>query len=346
MTSIPVAQALYFRRDDEPAILQARSADFADEWRADAERIVAGFGRRPGGIACPLTVLALPLTRRAVAVVRVTDQGDGAARRLAFHFLVMDRTAYERCAGDPFAVTRQLPATWDAAGTLATLTWPGEPLPRRTVEDVRKVLRHVKASALREDEDPEAPDFQRTVENSESPALLGGAQVLVDGGKLVFARPQGDLALVEALWTLLPATTRCKAWPASFAFSNQLGFDVVVLPRVDDAELEGYTTEEQATLYPQGSYELALQTAAESGNQRDLDAVFQRRNSSEMLRLAMVLLIGMMLVVIGSRWFVPEQAGVTPQPQKAAAAAGIVAVGDPWTAAAMLAYGQQLWLPK
>ncbi len=233
-------------------------------------------------------------------------------------------------------------------GELPALSWPATPLPARTIADVQQVLRRVKASALQDDEDPEAPGFERTAENSESPALLGGVQVLVDGGKLVFARPHGDLALVEGLWTLLPHTTRCKLWPASLAFSNELGFDVVVLPRPNEAELEGYTTEEQATEYPQGSYELALQTAAESGDQQALDAVFARRNSSEMVRLALFLLVAMMLLVIGSRWFVPpaETTGLTEQQRKAAAAAGILAVSDPWTAAAMLEFGQRLWLKQ
>jgi len=258
---------------------------------------------------------------------------------------VVERAAYERYAGDPFHLARQLPATWDARGTMAELDWPDAPLPARTVGEVQSVLKRVKASALREGEDPEAPDFERTPENSESPALLGGVQVLVDGGKLVFARPHGDLPLVEGLWTLLPVTTRCKVWPTSFAFSTELDFDVLVLPRVNEEGVAGYTTEEQAASYPEGSYELALQLAAESGNQRDLDVVFQRRNSSETLRLAMFLLIGMMLLVIGSRWFVPhtEPVGPTVVQQKAAAAAGVVAIGNPWTAASMLEYGQTLW---
>ena len=59
-----------------------------------------------------------------------------------------------------------------------------------------------------------------------------------------------------------------------------------MLPRVREEGIEGYTTEEQAASYPAGSYELALQIAAESGNQRDLDAVFQRRNSNETLPMA------------------------------------------------------------
>src|SRR5205809_3050867 len=108
----------------------------------------------------------------------------------------------------------------------------------RSVYQVQTVLRRVKASALREGEDPEAPDFERTVENSESPALLGGAQVLVDGGRLAFERPQGDLRLAAGLWLLLPEMTRCRLWPTSFAFGPELEFDLLVTPRVTEALLE------------------------------------------------------------------------------------------------------------
>jgi hypothetical protein len=343
MSSFPVQQALFRCSADQPHALRARSAGFIDEWRIEAERIIVGFGQRDRTMPCPLAVFALPVTARHVAVVRVTAAAGG---QLAFHFLVMDRTSYERYAGDPFAVARRLPAVWDAEGEVPPFSWPTTPLPPRTVDDVQSVLRRVKASALEEDEDPEAPTFERTADNSESPALLGGSQILVDGGKLVFTRPRGDLGLVEALWTLLPNSTRCKLWPASFAFTNELSFDVVVLPRLVDEGLEGYTTEDQAAEYPAGSYELALQTAAESGDQAALDAVFQRRNSSEMIRLALLLLAGMLLLVVGSRWFVPPagQAGLTLPQQKAAAAAGIIAAGEPWTAAGMLEYGLRLWV--
>src|SRR5207253_190209 len=120
---------------------------------------------------------------------------------------------------------------------------------------------------------------------------LGGAQVLVDGGRLVFEREAGDLGLLAALWTLLPDSTRCKLWPASFAFSNRLEFDVLAVPGFDPAEYEGYTNEEQAADYPPGSYELALQLAAEAGDQYELDRVFARRNSGEVLRRALALLL-------------------------------------------------------
>jgi hypothetical protein len=343
MTTVTVPQALFHYPGDQAPSLQARSPGFADDLLLEAERTIAGYGQATGRLPCALAVFALPLTARNVAIVRVRDEGGNG---LAFHFLVLERKVYERFAGDPFVVAQRLPPVWDAQGTLSELAWPAEPLPPRTVADVRHVLRRVKASALREDEDPESADFERTAENSESPALLGGVQVLVDGGKLVFTRPQGDLTLMEGLWTLLPTGTRGKLWPASFAFSNDLGFDVVVLPRANETDLQGATTEEQAAMYPAGSYELALQTAAEAGNQHDLDLVFQRRNSAEVLRLALGVLAAMLLMMIASQWFVPRPTETSEPQQKAAAAAGIVAVGDPITAAAMLEFGQSLWLKR
>jgi hypothetical protein len=346
MSRIPVQQALYHRRDDQPPVLVARSPAYEDAWLSEVERLIVGFGARPVGVACPLAVFALPLSSAQVAIVRVGDRPDGTGAMLVFHVLVMDRSAYERHAGDPFMMARMLPIDWEGRGELPESAWPDDAVPARTVADVQRVLRRVKASALGENEDPESPAFERTPENSESPALLGGVQILVDGGKLVFVRPKGDVPLLEGLWTLLPYSTRCKIWPASFAFSNDLGFDVVVVPRLNLADFEGYTTEEQAALSPPGSYELALQTAAESGDQRDLATVFRRRNSNEILRLAMYLLIGMSLLLIGSRWWPVGTSDLSERHKKLCTAAGIVAVADPFTAAAMLESGQRLWLPK
>src|SRR5690242_10415328 len=110
MISVPVQQALYTRLYDEPAVLVGRSAGFADDWLPEAERIVAGFGVRPAGVACPLAVFALPLTARHVAIVRARDRAAEADRTLAFYFLVVERAAYERYAGDPFHLARLLPA--------------------------------------------------------------------------------------------------------------------------------------------------------------------------------------------------------------------------------------------
>ena len=85
---------------------------------------------------------------------------------------------------------------------------------------------------------------------------------LVDGGKLVFERPEPDHGLISGLWTLLPTTTRTALWPATYAFGNALQFDAVVVPRAERERYPGYTTEEQAADYPPGRYEMQLQTAA------------------------------------------------------------------------------------
>lgn len=347
MAEIVVEQALFRREHEQRPAVVARSPGFLDEWLTDAHRLIDGFGERTGGVTCPVAVFAQPLDDKHVAVVRVADQEPGASGwpALAFHFLVIPRTDYDKHLGDPFAVFERVPPSWTSRGELPTLTWPAEASPARTVAQVQAVLKRIKAGALREDEDPEA-GIERTVENSESPALLGGAQVLVDGGKLMFVRKAPDQALVHGLWTLLPYSLRGKIWPASFAFTNDLGFDAVVVPRVGDTSWEGYTTEEQAANYPAGSYELALQIAAETGDQRELDAVLSRRSSNETLRLAWHILIVMAILVIGGQLFLsgpPPSRIFTPQRQ-VMAAAGIVAVaaGDPWSALSLYQAGKLL----
>lgn len=333
MADFPIEQAIFRREHEQPPRLVARSAGFDGDWLVDAERLILGFGERSGGVACPSALFAYPLNDDHVAVVQVADQeaGPDGWPVLGFRFLVSAQKHWNDFLGDPFIVSARLPADWTASGELPTLTWPQAPLPRRTLADVQAVLQRVKAHALREDEDPET--VQRTVENSESPALLGGAQVLVDGGELVFVRPKPDNELVQGLWTLLPHSLRPEIFPATFAFSNTLGFDVVVVPRLGDEDWEGYTTEDQAADYPAGSYELALQVAAETNDQAELDRVFARRTSKETLRLAVHILVFVSIVVIAGKLFMPSPPDKTVARTQAAVPAGIVggAAADPWS---------------
>jgi hypothetical protein len=343
---ITLEQALFQCPDREAPRLVARSPGFDDDWLPEAERLVLGFGPRRGGRHCPLAVFAKPISRKHVAVVRVMDENPGFPIGLRFHLLVVERKAYEAWIRDPFLLAHKFEPAWDAKDSLPALMVPHEAFSPRTLAQVQEVLKRIKAAALREGEDPEAADFERTIENSESPALLGGAQILVDGGRLVFERPEGDLRMVSGLWLLLPEVTRCRLWPTSFAFSPDLDFDVLVVPHVDEMVLESYTTEEQAADYPEGTYELALQHAAESGDQNDLEVVFSRRDSHHTIRLALVVLALVSALVLVSQWFdfaaPPAQPLPVPQ-QQAAAAAGILAVGDPWTALGMIVHGKTLW---
>ncbi len=348
MPSIALEQALYHRPDRQTPMLAARSPGFDDAWLGEAERMALGFGDRTHGLPCPLAVFALPMGPKHVAVVRVKDENAGFPVGLRFHFLVVERRLYEMGIRDPFHLADKIEPDWDGNATLPTLMLAQETFSWRTIEQLRSVLKRIKAHALQEGEDPEAPDFERTIENSESPALLGGAQILVDGGRLVFERQSGDLRLVAGLWLLLPESTRCRLWPTSFAFSGDLEFDVLVLPHLDDPPLDGYTTEEQAADYPEGAYELALQRAVEHGDQRDLDAVFSKRDGRQTLRLAIGILILVSAIVLLTRWLDIGGGSARPAPltvpqQQAAAAAGIIAAGEPWIALGMIAHGKAIW---
>lgn len=272
MASIVIEQAIYGNTEQVGYRILAHSPGFGDEWLAEAEWLCAGFGNRPAGVVCPRSVFARPFGEKYVAVVQVADQGiDDAGRpgALAFYLLVVPRQAYEGLlAGDPFVLADHFRPSWEGRGELPSLTWSRDAPPHRTVEQVQDVLK-----------------------GPNTAVLLGGAQALVDGGRIVFERPAPDNDLVRSLWCLLPASTRCRTWPAGFAFDNALGFDVLVVPRAEGTAYAGYLTEQQAGDYPEGRYELAVQTAAESGNQRDLDALFARRSSGQTLKLAVILLV-------------------------------------------------------
>jgi hypothetical protein len=354
MTDIAIEQALYLREGTDPPRRLARSPGFREEWHPDVEWLITGLGERPPGVACPAAVFAQPLGKQHVAVIQFTDQdaAPGAPTgSLLFHVVVIPRPAYTRFLGDPFAVAQRLPAPWQARDTLPVLALSAESLPPRTVEDVRKVLQRTRGAALPEDVDPTSEEAQQhAIDNAESPALLGGVQVLVDGGRVVFERRQPDNDLMAGLWTLLPMSTRCHLWPASFSFSNDLGFDALIIPRASGKAFEGYTTEDQAADYPEGRYERSLQIAAQAGDQRELDALFGRRSVNETIRLAVTLLVVFSLLVLLFRVLEPgaepgrESAGDVSQ--RAAMVASVVGVREPLNTVALLRAVRHAWYPE
>ena len=275
---LSIAQAVVIAGRSGPSVA-AKSDDFAAAWEDAALTTAVRFGRRPAGVACPAAVFAVPVGKGHVAVVQVADRAgaDAADSPLRFRFLVLDRRLYE-ALGDPFAIADRFPPGWAATGTLPTLAWPPEPLPRRTVALVQEVLK-----------------------TGDGPLLLGAAQALSDGGRvmLVSKEPAGDV--LRGLWQLLPDRTRAELWPATFAFSTDLGFHAVVVPEPPAAWPVGFLTADQARDYPEGRYELALQIAVEAKNQAELDRLFARRSSADTLRLALYLLAAAMVVAVVSK---------------------------------------------
>jgi hypothetical protein len=293
MSAIPIEQAIYSNAAGGGYRFLARSPGFVEEWLPEAERICTGFGERPAGVACPLSVFAQPFGLDRVAVVQAADQGSDDAGRpgaLGFRLLVVPRRDYQTFLGDPFALADRFPPPWQTRDDLPTLEWPREFPPRRTVDEVQKVLK-----------------------GGTSATLLGGAQALVDGGRLVFERSGPDDTLIRGLWTLLPHHTRCRLWPATFVFANSLEFDVLALPRADEITFASYLNEEQAGDYPEGRYERNLQIAAEAGDQGTLDDLFARRSSGQTLKLAVLLLVAFSVLAVAM------QMVTAPSPSKPAA---------------------------
>jgi hypothetical protein len=286
---IMIEQALYGSHAGGGYRFHSTSPGFLEDWLPDAERLCMNFGERPPGVVCPLCLFVQPFNKKLVAIVRVADQGTDDAGRpgsLAFHLLVMPTATYESLGGDPFVLADRFPVLWHERRELPSLPIPDDLPARRSVAQIQSVLQRV-----------------------DGPNLLGGTQALLDGGRLVFERPEPDPGLMRALWQLLPVSSRGRLCPATFTFSNTLGFHALVTPRLGE-EHSGYIEEEQMGGYPEGRYEHGVQAAAEAGDQAELDRLFNRAGREKVLRLGLILL-GFMIVLS----LVMNGINPAPQPQ-------------------------------
>ncbi len=237
------------------------SPGFRPEWLAEAARLHAAFGQADDAL------FAKPLPG-GVAVVRVF----GPLARV----LAVPAELYVALEGDLFAIDDAFPPDWGAAA-LPTLEWTAGPLPRRTVEGLARYL-------------DTAADRTAT--------LLGSAQALLDGGRVVYQRQAADEELLRGLWAMLPASSRAEMWPATFAPDNRLGFHALATPAVGGAQFAGYVREAEAMEYPEGTYELALQTAVDANDQEELERLLARRTRPQMMRLAIILLVVVALAAL------------------------------------------------
>src|SRR5262245_57552367 len=139
MPEIPVEQALCSSDGTDACRLLARSPGFLDEWQPEAQRLCSGFGSRPAGVTCSSSVFAQPFGKKHVAVVHAADGNQPGT--MLFHLLIVPRAEYESSIGDPFVLADRFPPAWQARGDLPPLAWPAEPLPRRTVAEVQRILK-------------------------------------------------------------------------------------------------------------------------------------------------------------------------------------------------------------
>ena len=246
----------------------ARSDEFTEEWVPEVERIVAAYALPPGGSA-PDALFTTRFGRKHVAIVSVSGN--------PFRFLILTRALYEAIP-DPFAIADRFPPAFNARGTLPSLVWPEEPLPRRTVAELDAVFK-----------------------GGDGPFLLGACQTLVDSGRIIVKRDGPDPKVCRDLWALLPDSTRRQTMVATLAHSIDLGFGLSVMPAVPDTGVTGYLTDDRARDYPESRYERDLQTAVEHGDQRTVDRLLARRSSAETLRHALLLVLAAAVVAFAMR---------------------------------------------
>lgn len=239
---------------------------------AEVERIAVLFGQRMPGVSCPLAHFACPFGKRHIAVVRVEDR-PGPGDILGFRFLILARDLY-RHLGNPFAISDRYPPDW-TTGALSALTWPSQPLPERSLEQLDVILKH-----------------------GDGPLLLGTTQALVDGYRLYLKGPAPNETFARDLWELLPDSSRRELWPASFAFSSELGFHLAIGPGFGSPGSRQSMNEETLRDYPPSNYELNLQIAIESGDRNALRKLLARRSSDETIRLGLYLIAFILIVAV------------------------------------------------
>lgn len=269
--SIPQAVLL---ADSSGVRVVARSDDFPEAWDTASVVMVTAFGPRPEGVAVPSALAVLPFDKNHTAVIQFADDGPD----LRFHLLVLNRPLYDAIS-DPFAVAEAFPPGWSAHRLLPRLSWSPDPTPARTVAEIAEILHH------------------------DGPLLLGATQALLDGFTLVLRRPAPDADVVRRLWKLLPYSKRRELAVATFTFDHDPRFQLSVSSNPPDKLPPGTLDEERCRDVPQGRYELALQLAAESRNQGEVDRLFARRSSAATLRMAIILAVLMAITLVASKLF-------------------------------------------
>jgi len=249
------------------AVVRARSSNVPDE-HEQALIDLHGRWRHPGDEEA---LFARPLGKMHVII--------GRGRHGRLHLLIMGRELYN-LLHDPFAIADRYPVNYDARGSLPDLDWPPEPLPPRTVGALNVMTRE-----------------------GDGPFLFGAAQTLVDGSKVILVRPVPEPRMVRETWALLPDSVRRILNPATFAPDNDLEFDFAVLPVPPAASAPGVLSEDQVREYPECRYERELQLAIETGDQRLLEQKLARKTTSDMIRLALIIIVVMIGLAIGVQIF-------------------------------------------
>lgn len=256
---------VFLRREGDAIHIVAQSEGVTEEVLAELQRACLAFGQP--SIVFPSAMFTQRWKKQYLIVVQVIDAP------LRFHAVIVDENALSFAAIDPELIAKDIRPDWNASGTIEPFVWKSE-YPVDTIAV-----------------------FQDILKTGNSQLLLGATQALFDSGKIVFERPDPDPMLVRNLWRMLPYSSRRELTFATFAFSDALRCNVMVMPKIEAVPV-GYLIESNVLDYPEGRYEKAVQIAVEADDQRGLNRLLWRRSSSETLRLAWWILGASMLVAI------------------------------------------------
>ena len=265
-----ISQAL-FQQSATGAVSLAASPGIREEWEPQLRELCEDFGPPIADSSDREALFVQPLDAGHVVVVQVFLPANRITTK--FRFLIIQRRLYLDL-NDPFAIADRFPPNWERRSDLHDLAWETGPLPPRNVSQLQEVLK-----------------------KGDGPLLLGTAQCLVDGGKLLLERKEPALEFVRRVWALLPESNRREAWVTTFAFSSKIPFDILILPEVPSEGIGHYRNEEQVRDYPDSFYERNLQYAVEMEDEAVLRRLLARRSGSETIRMGLWL-IGLMAILI------------------------------------------------
>lgn len=265
-----ISQAL-FQQSATGAACLAASPGIREEWEPRLRELCEAYGPPIADSTNREAIFVQPVDAGHVAVVQVFLPANSIITK--FRFLIIQRRLYLEL-NDPFAIADRFPANWERRSDLHDLAWETGPLPPRSLNQLQEVLK-----------------------KGDGPMLLGTAQCLVDGGKLLLKRKEPFPEFVRGVWDLLPESNRREAWVTTFALSSKIPFDILILPELPSEEIGNYRTEEQVRDYPDSFYERNLQYAVEMEDEALLRRLLARRSGSETIRMGLWL-IGLMAILI------------------------------------------------
>ncbi len=229
MTSrrIPFEQAVYgsFPFWNQGYAILAHSPGCRPEWLAELRQVCQRYGERPSADVRAGGIFALPLVNGPWMIVRPSEQGcddQGRPGALGFHALFVSTADYRAAGCNPFGFAAVLQSEWNA--------------------DTRVLPAGVCVVDVRSDQ-TEEPRSHRIAE-------------AVARGRRVALQTDGPIdALARQVWGALPVSARKRATLATWAFGNDLRFDLVAVPRatrltLDDSYVDIDSQEGSETQHP------------------------------------------------------------------------------------------------